>query len=669
MLYCLGKGKFARNAANVALRAGAKWDEEAAGTNAIGTALAEQHPISVLGSEHFFDAHEILSCSAVPIFDPYGALPGVLDLTKISNTLFALLSPGDRVVSIKDSYERPSQLLIEFLPRFGIEVSLCDTSDHKAIEAAIGQGCKAVYLESPTNPTVKVVDLARVAAVAHRHKALVIVDNTFATPINQQPINLGADLVIHSATSFSADTQTRSEAWFAAVSTLSRRFYHFREITGACLDPMSAYLLLRGMKTLQLRIERQNQSALKIARFLESHSNVVKVFYPGLESHEHHEVARRQMSGFGGVLSFVIQGGFDSVKSFLPRLRYAHLAANLGAVETVAGPPSTTSHVESSKEERAAFTFPGQGSQAVGMGKALAEAFPAARAVFDEVDAALGEKLTAIIWDGPAETLQLTENAQPALMAVSLATLRVLETEAGFSVGRDAAFVAGHSLGEYSALAAAGSLSISDTARLLRIRGLAMQKAVPVGVGAMAALLGLDYEAAVAVASEAAQGQVCQAANDNGGGQVVVSGDKAAVERALEIAKTKGAKRAMLLPVSAPFHCSLMQPAADVMAKALADVTIRPPASPLVSNVLAAPIIDPDEIRRRLVEQVTGTVRWRESVAYMASHGVTRFFEIGAGKVLSGLVKRIADGAVGIPVGGPNDINAAKDALAAARTA
>jgi [acyl-carrier-protein] S-malonyltransferase len=317
----------------------------------------------------------------------------------------------------------------------------------------------------------------------------------------------------------------------------------------------------------------------------------------------------------------------------------------------------------------AAFTFPGQGSQAVGMGKALADAFPAARAVFDEVDAALGEKLTAIIWDGPAETLQLTENAQPALMAVSLATLRVLETEAGFSVGRDAAFVAGHSLGEYSALAAAGSLSISDTARLLRTRGLAMQKAVPVGVGAMAALLGLEFEAAVAVANEAAQGQVCQAANDNGGGQVVVSGDKAAVERALEIAKTKGAKRAMLLPVSAPFHCRLMQPAADVMAKALADVTIKQPVSPLVSNVLAAPITDPAEIRRRLVEQVTGTVRWRESVAYMASHGVSRFFEIGAGKVLSGLVKRIADGAVGVAVGGPNDIAAAKEALAAAQTA
>src|SRR5450631_1872587 len=266
----------------------------------------------------------------------------------------------------------------------------------------------------------------------------------------------------------------------------------------------------------------------------------------------------------------------------------------------------------------AAFIFPGQGSQAVGMGKALAEAFPAARAVFDEVDAALGEKLTAVIWDGPAETLQLTENAQPALMAVSIATLRVLESEAGFSVPAHAAFVAGHSLGEYSALAAAGSLSVSDAARLLRTRGLAMQKAVPVGVGAMAAVLGRDSEAAVAVASEAD--------NDNGGGQVVVSGDRAAVGRALEIAKTRGAKRAMMLPVSAPFHCRLMQPAADVMAKALEEVKVNRPASPLVSNVLAAPISDPDEIRRRLVEQVTGTVRWRESVAYMASHRVTLFF-------------------------------------------
>ncbi|MCD0415825.1 ACP S-malonyltransferase [Rubrivivax sp. JA1024] len=317
----------------------------------------------------------------------------------------------------------------------------------------------------------------------------------------------------------------------------------------------------------------------------------------------------------------------------------------------------------------AAFTFPGQGSQAVGMGKALAEAFPAARAVFDEVDAALGEKLTSIIWEGPAETLQLTENAQPALMAVSIAALRVLEAEAGVSVARDAAFVAGHSLGEYSALAAAGSLSVSDTARLLRIRGQAMQKAVPVGVGAMAALLGLDYDTAVAVAAEAAQGQVCQAANDNGGGQVVVSGHKDAVERAVEIAKGKGAKRAMLLPVSAPFHCSLMQPAAEAMAEALAGVTINAPAAPLVANVLASPITDPDEIRRRLVEQVTGTVRWRESVAFMASQGVTRFLEIGAGKVLSGLVKRIADGATGISVGGPSDIASAKDALAAGRSA
>jgi [acyl-carrier-protein] S-malonyltransferase len=303
------------------------------------------------------------------------------------------------------------------------------------------------------------------------------------------------------------------------------------------------------------------------------------------------------------------------------------------------------------------------------MGKALADAFPAAKAVFDEVDAALSEKLTAIIWEGPAKRLQLTENAQPALMAVSIATLRALETEAGFSVGRDAAFVAGHSLGEYSALAAAGSLSVSDTARLLRTRGLAMQKAVPVGAGAMAALLGLDYDAAVAVANEAAEGQVCQAANDNGGGQVVVSGDKAAVDRAVEIAKARGARRAMLLPVSAPFHCKLMQPAADVMAKALSEVTISKPASPLVSNVLASATSDPDEIRRRLIEQVTGTVRWRESVAYMAAHGVTRFLEIGAGKVLSGLVKRIADGAVGISVGGPGDIAAAKGAVAAAQSA
>lgn len=315
----------------------------------------------------------------------------------------------------------------------------------------------------------------------------------------------------------------------------------------------------------------------------------------------------------------------------------------------------------------AAFTFPGQGSQAVGMGKALADAFPVARAVFDEVDAALGEKLTAIIWDGPAETLQLTENAQPALMAMSIATLRVLEAEAGVSIARDAKYVAGHSLGEYSALAAAGAFSISDTAKLLRTRGLAMQKAVPVGAGAMAALLGMEYDAAKAVAEEAAQGDVCQAANDNGGGQVVVSGNKAAVERAVEIAKGKGAKRAMLLQVSAPFHCKLMQPAADVMAQALANVKINVPAVPVVSNVLASAISDPDEIRKRLVEQVTGTVRWRESVAYMAQNGVTHFLEIGAGKVLSGLVKRIADGAVGVAVGGPADIDGAKAALAASR--
>jgi [acyl-carrier-protein] S-malonyltransferase len=307
-----------------------------------------------------------------------------------------------------------------------------------------------------------------------------------------------------------------------------------------------------------------------------------------------------------------------------------------------------------------AFTFPGQGSQAVGMGKALADAFPAARAVFDEVDAALGEKLSAIMWDGLAERLTLTENAQPALMAVSLAAMRVLESEAGVDLKRDAAFVAGHSLGEYSALAAAGSFTVSDTARLLRIRGRAMQEAVPVGAGAMAALLGLEFDVAAAVAAEAAQGQVCQAANDNGGGQVVVSGDKAAVERAVEIAKQKGARRAMMLTVSAPFHCALMQPAADAMRDALAKVAAKPPAVPLVANVLAQPITDPGDIVRRLVEQVTGTVRWRESVAFMAGQGVTTFYEVGAGKVLSGLVKRIADGASGVAVGTPEDVAAFK---------
>ena len=259
-----------------------------------------------------------------------------------------------------------------------------------------------------------------------------------------------------------------------------------------------------------------------------------------------------------------------------------------------------------------AFIFPGQGSQAVGMGKALADAFPAARAVFEEVDAALNETLTKVIWEGPAETLTLTENAQPALMAVSLAVMRVLETEAGVDLARDAQFVAGHSLGEYSALAAAGALSVGDTARLLRTRGRAMQKAVPVGSGAMAALLGLDFEQAVTVAGEAARDQICQAANDNGGGQVVVSGDKAAVERAVEIAKGRGARRAMMLPVSAPFHCALMQPAADVMAAALAAVTVKSPAVPVVANVLAKPVREPADIVAALVAQVTGTVRWRE---------------------------------------------------------
>ncbi len=276
----------------------------------------------------------------------------------ISNTLFALLSPGDRVVSINDTYGGTNKLFIEFLPRFGIKVSLCDTNDHQAIETAIGQGCKAVYLESPTNPTVKVVDLGRLAAVAHRHGAVVIVDNTLATPINQQPVKLGADLVIHSATKFLGGHADALGGVVCGDADLVGRIYHFREITGACLDPMAAYLLLRGMKTLHLRIARQNESALKIARFLESHPHVIRVFYPGLESHEHHEIARRQMRGFGGVLSFAIRGGFDAVKSFLPRLRYAHLAANLGAVETVAGPPSTTSHVESTKEERAASGIP-----------------------------------------------------------------------------------------------------------------------------------------------------------------------------------------------------------------------------------------------------------------------------------------------------------------------
>jgi [acyl-carrier-protein] S-malonyltransferase len=310
----------------------------------------------------------------------------------------------------------------------------------------------------------------------------------------------------------------------------------------------------------------------------------------------------------------------------------------------------------------AAYVFPGQGSQAVGMGKALAETFPVARRVFEEVDDVLGDKLSAVMWQGPAETLTLTENTQPALVAVSLAAMRVLESEAGVVLARDAKFVAGHSVGEYSALAAAGSLSLADAVRLVRIRGQAMQRAVPVGMGAMAALLGVDFDQAAAIAAEAAQGELVQAANDNGGGQVVVSGHKTAVERAVEIAKAKGVRRAMLLPVSAPFHSALMQPASEVMAEALGKVTIEPPVVPLIANVTAAPVTEPAQILRGLVEQVTGTVRWRESVAYMASVGVTNFYEVGSGKVLSGLVKRIAEGASGVSIGTPDDVAAFKAA-------
>jgi [acyl-carrier-protein] S-malonyltransferase len=303
-----------------------------------------------------------------------------------------------------------------------------------------------------------------------------------------------------------------------------------------------------------------------------------------------------------------------------------------------------------------AFVFPGQGSQAVGMGKSLAETFAPARQVFEEVDAALGERLSITIWEGPAEKLTLTENAQPALMAVSLGAMRVLEAEAGVDLARDAAFVAGHSLGEYSALAAAGSLSIADAARLLRVRGRAMQKAVPVGVGAMAALVGVELADVKPIAAQAASVGVCTAANDNGGGQVVLSGAKEAVERAVEIAKGRGVKRAMMLPVSAPFHCSLMAPAADAMAEALAKVSVKPPRVPLVANVPARPISDPAEIVRSLVEQVTGTVRWRESVLYMAQAGVTTFYEVGAGRVLTGLIKRIAEGVEASSIAAPDDI-------------
>lgn len=310
-----------------------------------------------------------------------------------------------------------------------------------------------------------------------------------------------------------------------------------------------------------------------------------------------------------------------------------------------------------------AFVFPGQGSQDVGMGQALAEAYPVARDVFDEVDAALGQKLSAIMWEGPKETLTLTENAQPALMAVSMAVVRVLEREKGLKLADTVKYVAGHSLGEYSALAAAGAFSLTDTARLLKLRGQAMQAAVPVGEGAMVALLGVGLDVAEKVAAEAAQGDVCQVANDNEPTQVVLSGTKAAMDRVMEIAKSHGARRAVPLPVSAPFHCALMQPAADAMADALSKVEIKAPAVPVVANVLAQPLSDPDEIRRRLVEQVTGTVRWRESVAFMAGDGVTHVYELGSGKVLSGLARRIVGTLEAQNISAPADVDAVAPAL------
>ncbi len=297
------------------------------------------------------------------------------------------------------------------------------------------------------------------------------------------------------------------------------------------------------------------------------------------------------------------------------------------------------------------------------MGKDLAEAFPAAREVFSEIDDALGQSLSQTMWEGPVDSLTLTANAQPALMAVSLATMRVLEREKGWSID-SARYVAGHSLGEYSALAAAGALSIADAARLLRIRGKAMQEAVPVGEGAMAALLGVELPTAMKIAEEAAviTGLVCQVANDNAPGQVVISGARAAVEKAGEIGKAHGLKRAIPLPVSAPFHCALMQPAADRMAEALADVTLSAPAVLLVANVTAQQVSDPETIRRQLVEQVTGTVRWRESVRFIADQGVTRLYEIGAGKVLTGMVRRIDERLSGTAIGTPADVEAAASA-------
>jgi [acyl-carrier-protein] S-malonyltransferase len=310
-----------------------------------------------------------------------------------------------------------------------------------------------------------------------------------------------------------------------------------------------------------------------------------------------------------------------------------------------------------------AFVFPGQGSQAVGMGAELAKDHASARAVFEEVDAALGQKLSEIMFNGPLDILTLTENAQPALMAVSLAVMRVLEREKGFRLADKVKYVAGHSLGEYSALAAAGSISVTDAARLLKIRGQAMQAAVPVGQGAMAALLGVGKEAGEKLAAEAAQGEVCQLANDNEPTQAVISGAKTAVDRAAQLAKAHGVRRFIPLNVSAPFHCALMQPAADAMAQALAKVEVKAPAVPLIANVLASPISDPEEIRRCLVQQVTATVRWRECVARMAADGVIHIYEIGSGKVLAGLAKRIAPTLNAVSVGTPQDIDAALSSL------
>jgi [acyl-carrier-protein] S-malonyltransferase len=310
-----------------------------------------------------------------------------------------------------------------------------------------------------------------------------------------------------------------------------------------------------------------------------------------------------------------------------------------------------------------ALTFPGQGSQQVGMGRALAEAFTTARDVFGEVDEALSQRLSRVMWEGPEDELTLTENAQPALMAVSMAVVRVLERDVGASPVAKARFVAGHSLGEYSALAAAGAFSLADTARLLKIRGRAMQRAVPVGEGAMAALLGLEIDDAAQAATAGAALGICQVANDNAPGQIVISGARVAVERAVEVAKEMGAKRAIMLPVSAPFHCALMQPAADAMAGALADVEMTLPAVPLVANVTASHVSDPATIRDLLVEQVTGMVRWRESVAYMVGEGVDTFYEIGAGKVLSGLARRIDREVAAVSVATPDDVDSLHSAL------